>query len=51
MHVILEIPLQVETAEGKEADHETICIDQGGMDDGVDTGTSPVNECYSANEN
>ena len=43
--MILRVPLQVETAGGEEANHETICIDQGGnaMDKGVDTGTSPVN--------
>ena len=53
MHLILGGPLQVETTESQEADHETICIDQGGnaMDEGVDTGTTPVNECCSANEN
>ena len=46
------IPLQVEITKSQEADHETICIDQGGnaTDEGVDTGTSPVNECCSANE-
>ena len=53
LNLIIRIPLQIETAESQEADHETICIDQGGnaMDEGVDTGTSPVNECCSANEN
>ena len=55
LHLILGILFQVETTESQEADHETICIDQGGnaMDEGADTGTSPgpVNECCSANEN
>ena len=53
MHLILGIPLQVEIAEGQEADHETVGTDQGdnAMDEGVDTGTSHVNECCSANEN
>ena len=50
--MMLGIPLQVETTESQEGDHETICIEQGGnaMDEGVDTGTSPVNECCNANE-
>ena len=53
MHLILGFPLQVETTESQGADHETIGIDQGGnaMDEGVDTGTSPVNECCTTNEN
>ena len=52
LHLILGIPLQVETTKSQEADHETICIDQGGnaMDESVDTGTSHVNECCNANE-
>ena len=49
---IFGIPLQVETTKIQKADHETFCIDQGGnaTDEGVDTGTTHVNECYSANE-
>ena len=49
----LRIHSQADTSEGQEADHEIIGIDQGGnaMDEGVDTGTSPVNECCNANEN
>ena len=50
---VLGIPIQVETEEGQEVDHEFIGIDQGGnaMDEFVDTGTSPVNEGCNASEN
>ena len=49
---ILGIPIQVESAKGQEAYHETVGIDQGGnaIDEDVDTGTSPVNECCNASE-
>ena len=50
---ILGIPSQVDTSEGQEADHETIGKDQGGnaMDEGVDTGSIPVNECCNTDDN
>ena len=49
----LRIPLHVETAQDQEADHETIWIIQGGnaVDEGVDIGTSPVNQCCGADAN
>ena len=47
----MSLPVQI--SQGQKADDETIGVDQGpsAMDEGLDTGVSPMNECGNAGEN